>query len=319
MDDSDTILTIYPPSGLGRSNAIDSINRNADRPGYVQGKQVEQVASYGSADIAPSRPTTPEGRTLDDDPSYRVTFSSGTKTRMGFVVGSHPQCDFVVVSDGSVSAYHLAFQFDEEYRLVVKDLSSTRGTFVAYGEDKAAYGENKAGLRVGTGCILGGCRFTDDKAIVVNLADYSQLLIKIPRRDISSPEYRNKVDRFRQGTNASPEALLVRDLQIKSRVATAQPSNAATPLKERDMKILVSHLGQGNFATVSHYWNAETGKEFVEKTPRNLDDYARRVWEEEANILRQIRHVSPERYPRGLPDGCWVADHENAETHRRAF
>ena len=297
MDDDDTILIMYPASSTGQPGAMKSINGNADRPGYIQGEQTkhgECITFDQDAADAGTRPATPEAdraRSPEDGPGYRLTFSAGAKTRIGFVVGTSPGSDFVVLNDDkSVSAYHFAFQFDAKYRLVAKDLHSTRGTSVRY-DGKTT------GPRVGRGWVLSGCPYVNDATtIVISIAPFYEFLVKIPRHDIGSPEYRSKVDQFRQCANASATDLL-RDVQIESRVPTAQPSNAVTPSELLSQPFIMKPIGQGAFATVYRWWNAETGDEMAIKRPRPRQLFAPSAWRREADLLSKTKHVSSKRHP----------------------
>ncbi|KAM7220465.1 Protein kinase-like domain containing protein [Rhypophila decipiens] len=293
MDDEDIILTLYPVLGPCYKTTKLSILGNAPQDGTVSEKWEERSQAEEKPDRddgnTTTRETSAEPEYLGDaDDFYRVTFSHGARTSFGFVLGTDLGCDFAIDEDeaSDISSYHLAFQFDSEYRLVVRDLSSTCGTSVVYDE-------NDIGRRIGTSWLLNGCQYTEEtENIIIQMAYSLQFLVKVPIRDIDSPSYKSKVDRFRQGTNTDAEGLLSK-LMLRSERATEQPSNTRTPLalKLRSPALYKKVVGRGGFGKVTHVWNAKTGDEKAVKTPIGLlTPSTLSAWKREADIMSQITH-----------------------------
>lgn len=276
MDDEDTILTLHPPSGTGFDRARDVIEDNKTQPGYVPS---DRPAASNTESGTPPR---------DSPPRYRLTFGDGAKTSFGFVAGTSQDCDFVLKNVSQASNHHFAFQFDDKYRLVVRDLDSTYGTSVKYDEDDP-------GPRIGTTWLIGGCQYVDKtKQVLVRVAQSLEFLVEVPVRDVSSSWYKENVDRFRKGTNASAEALLS-GLQIRSLRPTAPQSHMQTASLLGGPPVLSKAVGEGAFGKVTRSWNAQTGELFVTKVPKRVVDVA--SWAKEIGIMRKLSHVSPEAYP----------------------
>ncbi|KAM7196944.1 Protein kinase-like domain containing protein [Rhypophila sp. PSN 637] len=279
VDEEDTILILYAAPGPWRKNTLLSIYRNAQQAGIFLEKWEKPTQAQPEPDLdngyTTTRETSVESEGLgDSDVCYRVTFSHGAKTGFGFVLGTSPKCDFSIGGlVGKVSSYHLAFQFDSEYRLVVKDLGSTC-------------------RRVDTSWLLGGCQYTKEtENIIIQVANSLRFLVKVPIRDIDSPSYKSEVDMFRQGTMTDAEGLL-NDLKLRSERATEQPSNVRTPSsKFRSPPIYRKIVDRGGFGTVTHVWNAKTGVETAVKTP--VEQCSRGIlsaWKKEADIMGQVIH-----------------------------
>ncbi|KAF2962963.1 hypothetical protein GQX73_g10609 [Xylaria multiplex] len=299
MNDEDTILTMYPAPDVGYSNAIGAIKHNKER----DMKRSNPATSKVSPSIKPvnerTRESTAEPEQVDkqeqvdvpdSENGYRLTFSNGAKTSFGFVIGCDPQSDFVLkgIEDiKRISRYHFAFQFDDEYRLIVKDLTSTWGTSVKYGDQDR-------GLRVGTHWIISGCPFVEQEGmdIVVKVVSSLKFLVKVPIRNIHSPEYREKVDRFRQGMTGTED--LFRKLQIRTSQSTERPSKPLTPHLTYPV-ICTKDIGKGAFGKVTYHWNAKTGEEYAVKVPTH-NKYVKSEWEHEAMIMGRISHPHVVRF-----------------------
>lgn len=286
MEDDDTIAVIYPALGDGSEKARESIDFIENKLGYVKPKCVApQSLLVVSVDhrIRESTVEPDKHDSLEYQVGYRLSFKDSPKTSFGVVAGRSPKSDFVLAEVDGVSWHHFAFQFDNKYRLIVKDLHSTCGTSVKYNS-------RDEGSRVGGTWIIGGCAFLEDiQEIVIQVTDLLQFRVKVPVRDINLAEYREKVDRFRQGTAGAED--LLRELSFKTRQATRQSSKVPTPSKLTSPIIFTREVGQGSFAKVSHYWNASTGEEYVLKVPEGR--YMEEAWRREASIMRLTSHVSP--------------------------
>ena len=299
MDDPDTIAFIYPAEGDGYSYAELAISLPENKSRHVGPKLAKPVASQSLRELqvdrrVRERTKEPEVHdSLDYRPCLKLTFNDGPKTHYGIVSGSDPDCDFVLLETVGVSYHHLAFGFDDDYYFYVQDLGSTCGTMVKYGN-------KHQGRRRWGKCIIGGHDFLEDAGpIVVGVTQFLQFLVVVPVRNTKSPEYRAKVDKFRQGTAGTED--LFSGLKLKSRTATRRPSGTHSPLTG-DV-ILSEKLGQGSFGVVWHVWNATTGKEYALKEPKDKYDQSR--WRLEAEIMRRISHVSPKLHSfRSLLTSC---------------
>ena len=268
MDDDDTILIMYIMPGV-----VESPSRSSTDDSELAISEASHQTSSGRR----SRESTVQ----PDERSVRLTFSNGPKTSFGFVVGVGAQCDCVLPSSIGISRHHFAFQFDDQYRLVVKDLASSLGTAVIYDD-------RNQGPRVGKSWIIGGCEFTDDvERIHVNIAQWYDFRLWVPSRKIDCPAYREKVDRFRRGTAGAEN--LFNELKIRTEPPTELGSRARTPSDLTRPIVIKKPIGRGGFAEIFSYWNAETGDEWAVKRP--LKNWKRAAWKQEADIMRRVSHV----------------------------
>ncbi|KAI9776477.1 MAG: hypothetical protein M1816_005254 [Peltula sp. TS41687] len=280
MAEEDTIACIYPADGDGFDNASLAIDLPQNTSRYVPRKRPRPVLlqelQYGRRE-----PTMEpeEYDSLEYRACIRVTFSKGPKTRHGFVAGWDPNSDFVLPHISGVSFHHFSMKFDEQCRLIIRDLGSTCGTSVKYGQ------EDEGRRRHGT-WIIGGHEFLDEVSeIVINVNRFLQFRIVVPVHDTRSQVYRAKVDKFREGTMGTED--LFRELDLRQNVPrTRRPTGAHTP--SRGSITLKKKLGQGSYAIVYRIWNATTGDHYALKEPEGRYDVD--AWKNEALIMGRISH-----------------------------
>jgi hypothetical protein len=70
---------------------------------------------------------------LDYEGCIKVTFDQIPKTRFGLRTGRSGDAELPLANLPAVGFYHFALTFDDDYRLVIRDLGSTCGTAVIYG------------------------------------------------------------------------------------------------------------------------------------------------------------------------------------------
>lgn len=294
-DDNDNVVAyIYPAVGTaGYDGAATSIKMNQKHPGYLPSKRCRPqpldglVALHrGPPDIfgRSDRELTvdeEEHDPLEYEACIKVTFDQIPKTRFG----RSTDTELPLAGFPAVSSYHFALTFDDDYRLVVRDLGSTCGTAVIYGPTEGDRWSN-------FDWIVGGSDFLEGMSpIIVKVSQFMQFRLVIPRHNVQSKSYRDKVDRFRAGT-ADPDHLLdLGHVGLISRVRTEVPSGVQTPVSRPDRAVTVNtKLGQGTFAVVYRVWNVSTGEQYALKKPLKAFDAA--AWEREALIMDRIEHVS---------------------------
>lgn len=149
-----------------------------------------------------------------------VRFSDGARTRAGVVSGHATSANLALQNILGVSAFHLAFTLDDQYKLIVMDLGSTGGTKVTYnGED----GERLSSFD----WLLQGTSIRRGKPPVLNITDLVQFKFIVPPHDITSPDYVGRVEKFRVG-KADPDDLFASFI-LRSRPGTRLPSGQQTP------------------------------------------------------------------------------------------
>ncbi|KAK3388287.1 checkpoint kinase [Sordaria brevicollis] len=299
--DDDVIAYIYPAVGSqGYEHAKDTIDENKENPGYRPPRYCHpKVPEYASAavhsgppDIFNRRdrePTEDAEDAEERDPfeyeaCIRVTFAHIPKTRSGLRCGRSEDAELRLKPLKSVSLYHFALTFNQDYCLVVQDLGSTCGTTVVYnGEERGRWSSFS--------WIVGGSDFLNDKSpIIVKVSPSLQFRLVVPQHDVQSRSYRDKVDRFLAGTADADPLLDLGQIGILSRRRTEVPSGVQTPVLKPTAPItLEKELGRGSFAVVYRVWDVNTGKQYALKRPvsRSFDTAA---WEREALILRRIDH-----------------------------
>jgi hypothetical protein len=203
-------------------------------------------------------------------------------------MGSNPSADIFVPAE-RVSAFHLAFTFDKQHRLMARDLGSSGGTKVTYsGEVAARVSDSKWLMRVPS--ILG------QKPPILSLTKQIQFEVVVPHCDTTQQDYIDKVKKF--GERTTDPNLQLESLRLANAKDTQLPTKGKTPVKGSLLSPLLYRklLGQGGFGIVHYEWNAVTGDEYAVKEPRpdliEGKSFDRKDWENEAAMMGRISHVS---------------------------
>lgn len=195
---------------------------------------------------------------LESTDCLMVRFSHGARSHVGVVGGHALNADLALQNIPGISKFHLAFTFDDQYRLIVRDLGSTGGTKVTYNREEGQRRSKFDWLLSGPGIARG-------KPPVLNITDLVQFKVIVPPRDIASSDYIDRVKSFRVGTT-DPEDLFASFVLLSS-PGTRLPTGQQTPSTGSHPILYKKKLGAGRF------WGCEICME--------CDDW-RRVRREEA-------------------------------------
>ncbi|KAK3305052.1 protein kinase [Chaetomium strumarium] len=288
MADTDLIACLYPfvDEDVDGREAKKVIKENENRRVPARLTETEQPQlSRCSRESTPLEQPRQKVPAYFHHPGLEFRFSRGPQTSHGFVFGRDKNSD-VVLNCGiqSLSAHHFALTFDDHYRPIIKDLGSFNGTEVTY--DKQGKGRRRNFV-----WIIGGHDIPrEKKAIVITISPNLKFQIVVAHHDITSQQYIDNVNRFRQGT-ADAENLLGR-LEVRSRPQTERASGAHTP--GTGPIVLRKKLGEGTFGVVTHLWNVSTADECALKEPSGQAIRERRVevdaWRKEARIMGRVSH-----------------------------
>ena len=264
MENTDLIARVYPYNddlGYGK-RAIEANWRHM--PPMLPQEEEEQVAPSRS-----SRESTQSEEDLNDLdrlPYLELRFSDVPRTSSGLVFGTDSNIsDIVLPARPKISKRHIALTYknrfdDGYYRLVVRDLGSKYGTWVAYD------GKGEEEWRSQFDWIIDGFRVPNDtEYLVVGLGGLKFRII-VARHDISSPVYVGNVERFRRGAVGAES--LFGGLGLQSGPETNRDPDARTPDTSKHPILLpLGWIAQGQFGVVSCRWNVSTGKEYARKEP----------------------------------------------------
>ncbi|KAH6614512.1 kinase-like domain-containing protein, partial [Chaetomium sp. MPI-SDFR-AT-0129] len=290
MADTDLIARVYPYAEKDREE-VPEATLKAFKTSSGCFDPLAQLSERRSASRRERESTAPRdtqnGPVLDTLPYVELRLSDTPRFRSGFVFGCDPNSDVVLPNDSYVGHHHFSLTFDDKKRLIVKDWGSLNGTEVTYG--KQGHGERSAFQ-----WILGGHDIPFKAQPIVVIAPARppvRLQIVVVPNDVASPAYIDKVDRFLQSTATATEDLLS-SLDIANRRVTEQPTGAR--ILETGPIHLRKRLGEGSFASVTHYWDVSTGEEYALKKPSKKAVRKRRVrvesWKNEAYIMNLIQH-----------------------------
>jgi serine/threonine-protein kinase Chk2 len=220
-------------------------------------------------------------------PYIEVRFSNVPRTSVGLVFGKDPSTsDILLPPLPGISRSHFALTYkntfvDGCYRVVVRDLGSTRGAAVSY-DRKGDHVRSKFDW-----IVSGFDPPSRTEVLIIQPNKAPQFRLVVAHHDITSPIYISNVEQFRRGAVAAED--LLGGLGLQSGLETERTTGAHTPV-DKPVLIPQGWIAQGGFGVVSRHWNVSTGEEYACKQPIGTD-YDRRAWEKEIGIMKQISHV----------------------------
>lgn len=306
MDKSDDgiIAYIYPAVGTtGQFGGRKVIESNSGHPGYCpptrESPFVDSSSRLGpphhrSLDILGESNRKrimdeKEHNVLEYEPCIKVAFDHVPKTRYGLRFGYGGDAELFLGFDPIIGRYHFALTFDDDFHLVIRDLGSTNGTTVVYGK-------TERGPWSDFSWIIGGSDFLEGVgSITVKLSQTLQFRIIVPRHDIQSKSYRDKVGLYRAGSADVEHLFSLDNVGLLSQARTSLPSGIYTPAKRPGKPATIQKKsGEGSFASVYRVWTVNTGEQYALKKPKVEASIDRDAWEREASIMQRINHVSLE-------------------------
>ncbi|KAL5120487.1 hypothetical protein ACEQ8H_001505 [Pleosporales sp. CAS-2024a] len=287
MNDPDVILYLVPHKGDGFRGAAKATRMNQNKSRLLPARN-----SYASE--LPDNPRRqergntelPEERGLPENTDCIVLrWSHRARTRLGIVGGRAENVDLSFPDIPGVSAFHLAFTFDDQNRPIARDLGSRGGTKVTY---KSEPGHRRSSFD----WPLLGPSITRGEAPILNITDGMQFKVIVPPHDIKSLNHIERVKEFLKGTADHEE--LFPSLSIRTTQNTRRPTGQQTPTKDSNSLPLLyrEKIGSGSFGTVKYVWNGR--EDYVMKKPRKKslkrNEYDKNAWRREIEIMRSISH-----------------------------
>lgn len=289
LDPSDVILWLLPHRGEGFDGAAFATAKPENKSRFVAARHDSLKQRNIPREERAGTELPVEYGLFKNTDCLVLLFSHAAKTSVGVVGGCAINADFSLQDIPGVSKYHFAITFDEQNRPILRDLGSTGGTKVTYNGEEGQRLSNFDWPLVGPS-------IADGKPPILNITDLLQFKVIVPDHDYTSPEYIDKVKKFRTGT-ADPENLFA-SLIIQSAQGTQLPSGQQTPSRgPRSRPILYKkQIGEGNYGVVIYMWSLTTREEYIVKQPLpkliRSRNFAEKTWRKEAEIMRSVSHVS---------------------------
>ncbi|KAI0391195.1 kinase-like domain-containing protein [Xylariaceae sp. FL0594] len=276
-DKENVIAYLYPVIGSkGCGSTVAAIEDDKGSllyrsPKKVRPKPVETPQQQAGETLArDQREQTLErkkvGNPRDYLPFIQVTFDYIPKTRYGLRIGRGKDADLCFPQAGGVSNYHLALTFNTDYRLIVRDLGSRQGNIVSM-----------------------------SKRFDLFIGEQLHFQLIVPKHDIGSKSFRDRVNRFWAGTTDAEQVLDLSRLGPLSPVETKPlPGTQPQPPDAVRNTILRKFVGEGAFAKVTHVWDFSTGKQYALKEPKEGPMTRFDLWRREIEIMRKssmLKHI----------------------------
>lgn len=288
IDLDDVVLFLLPHKGEGFEGAAFATSMPENKSRFVQARQNTAKPHSIPRHEREGTELPEEYGLLENTDCLVVRFSHGARTNIGVVGGCAGNADLTFQDIPGVSKFHLAFTFEDKTNMpIARDLGSTGGTKVTYNGEP---GERLSDFD----WPLVGPSIANGKHPILNITDFIQFKVIVPRRDFTSPDYIEKVKQFRVGTE-DPENLFA-SLIIRSLQGTRLPTGQQTPSTgARSRQILYKEeLGEGAFGVVTYVWNVTTREEYVVKSPlqklMKTGQVNKNSWRKEAKIMGSISH-----------------------------
>lgn len=259
LDDiNDVILLLLPLRPPAR--ALVNLPQNNSR--HYDGRQSTLIQRSISQHEREAREPRENYDLLRDSDGLVLRFSHGCKASRGIIGGRADDADLVFSGPG-ISRSHLAFTFDETTNMpIARDLSQHGISVTYFGEELKRYS--------GFDWPLVGPSIANGLLPVLSISNAVQFKVFVPQHDFSSPEYIEKVKKFRIGTTDAGDLLSSRPMLVE--------------------KV----IGKGAFGEVAFVWNLRTRAEYVVKRPKKRSSIILEtdLWVKEANIMKRLSHVS---------------------------
>jgi hypothetical protein len=178
---------------------------------------------------------------------------------------------------------HCAITFDDQNRLILRDLGSTNGTMVLYNGH-----EHK---RRNFDWIIGGDPVTKNLIIEFKISGIFKFRLVATSYDAKDPQHAQRVARFRAGKRPADARLQALGL---SPAPTKPASEAATPVGDDWVFVELNGIARGGQGVVTRVWNAVTGRHFAKKTSMATSSSAK------AYLLGELRHPQNLQYVSAL-------------------
>ncbi|KAI6516584.1 hypothetical protein MCOR16_009771 [Pyricularia oryzae] len=222
---------------------------------------------------------------MDRNADLIACISRGPKTKQGFVFGASPSCDFILDGKG-ISNRHFAITFDDDGRLIVRDLHSTNGLAVTYN------GKAKAIRKGGFHWIIGGDAILEGVEIEICPAPSKKTTISIfvqSAISLNDPGHLERVATFLQDTAPLEQRLYD---QVLSEIPTALATQTASANLLSSIYFPLQEISSGGFGTVRRVWNVSTGQMCARKKPiqRQLKPSQIKMWVREINCMKNAVH-----------------------------
>lgn len=140
MDDvDDIILSLFPHRGEGFDGAAFATAMPENKSRFLAARPSEAPRQHDIPRHQHRAGTElpVERGLLQNTDCLVLRFSQGARTRVGVVGGHAANVDLVFQDISGISNFHLAFTFDDQYRLIARDLGSTGGTKITYEGESA--------------------------------------------------------------------------------------------------------------------------------------------------------------------------------------
>ncbi|KAL8678787.1 MAG: hypothetical protein Q9186_004897 [Xanthomendoza sp. 1 TL-2023] len=285
LDSDDVIAWLVPHRGEGFDGAVLATSMSENKSLFVAARHDLPKQREIPREERGGTELPVEYGLLHNTDSLAVRFTA--RSSLGAFIGCAANNHLRIPNIRGVSRYHAAITFDDKNRPILRDLGSKGGTKVTYtGEE----GQRLFNFE----WPLEGPSIANGKPPILNITDLVQFKVILPHRDYTSPEWMEKVRKFRLGME-DPENLFA-SLIIQSAQGTQLPSGQQTLSKDSRSRpmLLKKRIGEGTFGVVTYVWNMATREEYVAKRP--LDkliksrNFSEKTWRKEAQIMHSISH-----------------------------
>lgn len=220
--------------------------------------------------------------------SLQLTFTKPpTDITRGFLFGTDKKrCDVLLAEQKSrgISGVHFVITFDEEGRLVLKDVS-TKQTSVSYDDKGAKH------WRRGFKWIL---FIRKTRETHIHLPNGLCLDIILPSHDSCQHQYQANVKAYLEASSDS--SLALGGLNVPSQ----DPTRPRTPIDD-PIYLPIATIGAGAYGTVSEVVDVSTGLTYASKTLSESFDFdssekkefERKEFEKEMQLMKNLVHVWP--------------------------
>ena len=244
LDLDDVILWLVPHEGRGFEGAASTTSLPENKLRFVAARHHVSEQRDIPREEREGTELPEEHGLLQNTDSLAVRWSHGAKTSFGVVGGYAGDADLTFRNLPGISKHHFAITFDDQNRPIVRDLGSRYGTKVTYDGEK---GQRLSHFH----WSLEGPSIANGEPPILNITNQAQFKVILRDHDYASPEYIDKVQRFRTGTVDHEKLFASVDIQSASDTKLPSGQQTLSKVPHSGKNLFKKALGQGGFGLVT--------------------------------------------------------------------
>ncbi|KAG5975112.1 hypothetical protein E4U55_007853 [Claviceps digitariae] len=289
MDDENLIARVYAHRGHGFHKYAKKAIKASPYCVAPSSEKVETESPDEQPDEQPDEPPDGDAASYNREPCIEIRLDKIPRSNHGITFGCSAKCDVILPNFPGISNRHFSLTFDDEGRLIARDMGSESGTIITI----ITYDGKVTDSRRNFSWIVQPPSCVKVAKVIISPHRKVQFRVICVGKAHRSPAYLDKVNNFRQGSTT--EENIFDDLCLDvPRTKPASETGTASP----GPLCLDQVIGKGGFGVAKLRWNFGDGSLIVVKEPTeeavkaysNDREELVQLWRKEADIMKKLHH-----------------------------